>query len=144
MNIAEIIQNVATAGAVILGIVYIIGGLIVNLNLTRRGVVEYQILKVKYLAVGIIFLLHFLGVILFTFLPVAWIASLSADTFIVQTLSIPSILAALALLYVWSHYAPNTKSFVGTWRFWFLISTVAMLFPYSYCSTKRLLPIKVW
>ncbi|HLO31617.1 MAG TPA: hypothetical protein VK249_20865, partial [Anaerolineales bacterium] len=99
MNIAEIIQNVATVGAVILGIVYIIGGLIVNLNLTRRGVVEYQILKVKYLAVGMIFLVHFLGIVLFTIIPSALIASLSADDVIVQTLSIPSILAALALLY---------------------------------------------
>ena len=51
MNIGEIIQNIATGGAALLGLIYIIGGLIVNLNLTRRGIVEYQILKVKYLAV---------------------------------------------------------------------------------------------
>jgi len=37
MNIGEIIQNVATGSAVVLGITYIVGGLIVNLNLARRG-----------------------------------------------------------------------------------------------------------
>ena len=70
MNIGEIIQNLATGGAVVLGIIYIIGGLIVNLNLTRRGIVEYQILKVKYLAVGMIFMFQFFGVIVI-FVPSA-------------------------------------------------------------------------
>jgi len=52
----QLFQNIATVSALVVGITYIIGGLIVNLNLTRRGLVEYQILKVKYLVVGIIFL----------------------------------------------------------------------------------------
>jgi hypothetical protein len=66
MKIGEIIQNIATGGAALLGITYVVGGLIVNLNLARRGLVEYQILKVKYLPVGFIFLFQFMGVVLFT------------------------------------------------------------------------------
>ena len=37
MNINEIIQNVATGGAVVLGVIYVVGGLIVDLNLTGAG-----------------------------------------------------------------------------------------------------------
>ena len=69
MTVADIIQNVATGSVVIIGITYIIGGLIVNLNLARRGLVEYQVLKVKYLVVGIIFLLQLTGVLMFTCIP---------------------------------------------------------------------------
>lgn len=133
MNIGDIIQNVATSSAVGLGIIYIIGGLIVNLNLTRRGIVEYQVLKVKYLVVGMIFMFQFFGVVIFTFIPVILIFSYSYNTITVQiinqTTSIVSILAALALLVVWSRYPPNTKSFVGKWWFWFVLSVVAAFYP---------------
>src|SRR6185436_6743107 len=114
MSTYDIIQNIATGGAALLGLTYIIGALIVNLNLTRRGVVEYQILKVKFLAVGLIFLLQFSVVVLFTAVPVVLLGSYSenpdATLRIVQALSIPSILAALILLYIWSRYPPNTQA----------------------------------
>jgi hypothetical protein len=133
MNIGEIIQNIATGGAVLLGITYVVGGLIVNLNLTRRGVVEYQILKVKFLVVGIIFLLHFSGVVIFAFVLIVLLGSLALDPAVnvlfIRTLSIPSILSALALLYVWSRYSPDTRAPVGRWSFWFLLSSLATVFP---------------
>jgi len=138
MNIGDIIQNIATGGAVFLGIVYILGGLIVNLNLSRRGIVEYQILKVKYLAVGIIFMFHFLGALMFTIVPVVLFSLLTENPFSIEFLVVPSILAALMLLYVWSRYPPNTKSFMGTWGFWFICSAVAMLYP-SYVILRQIL-----
>jgi hypothetical protein len=145
MTIGELIQNIATGGAVLLGITYVIGGLIVNLNLTRRGVVEYQILKVKYLAVGVIFILHFLGVVLFTFIPVVLIATFAGNAAVIQTvsqiLSVPSILAALTLLYVWTRFPPNTKSPVGRWWFWFVLSVVATLYPLFVLLHQVLIPI---
>jgi hypothetical protein len=145
MNIGEIFQNIATGGAVLLGITYVIGGLIVNLNLTRRGVVEYQILKVKYLAVGIIFILHFLGVVLFTFIPVVLIATFAGNAAAIQAvsqiLSVPSILAALTLLYVWTRFPPNTKSLVGKWWFWFVFSAAATLFPLFVLLHQAFFPI---
>jgi len=133
MNIGDIIQNVATSSAVGLGFIYIIGGLIVNLNLTRRGIVEYQVLKVKYLVVGMIFMFQFFGVVIFTFIPAILIFSYTYNTITVQIInqiaSVLSILAALALLVVWSRYPPNTKSLVGKWWFWFVLSVLAMFYP---------------
>ena len=38
MTLGDLIQNIAAGSAVFLGITYVIGGLIVNLNLSRRGV----------------------------------------------------------------------------------------------------------
>ena len=145
MNIAELIQNLATGGAVVLGVVYILGGLIVNLNLARRGVVEYQVLKVKYLAVGIIFMFHFLGVVIFTFIPVVLLVVSAGNASAIQTisqiLSFPSILAALGLLYVWSRYPSNTQSFVGKWWFWFALSVLATLYPLFVILHQAFLPI---
>jgi len=133
MNIGEIIQNIATGGAAILGVIYILGGLIVNLNLTRRGIVEYQVLKIKYLAVGMIFMFQFFGVVLFTLIPImiflGFLYSRDAAQLISKFASILSILAALTLLLVWSRYPPNTRSVVGRWRFWFAVSVVALLHP---------------
>lgn len=146
MNIAEIIQNIATGGAALLGITYVIGGLIVNLNLTRRGVVEYQILKVKFLVVGLIFLLHYSGAVIFAFVLVALLASLALDpavnVLLVRTLSIPSILGALGLLYVWSRYPPDTQASVGRWRFWFLMSSLATVFPLYVLLHQVFLPAR--
>src|SRR5215510_2251425 len=129
MNIGELIQNIATGGAAILGATYILGGLIVNLNLTRRGLVEYQILKVKYLAVGFIFLFQFTGVALFASIWAVLLMSLANNILLAQGLNLLSLLGALGLFLVWSRYPPNTKSFVGTWEFWFVLSVVALLFP---------------
>jgi hypothetical protein len=129
MSIGQIIQNVATGSAVFLGITYIIGGAIVNLNLTRRGIVEYQILKVKYLAVGMIFLFHFIGVVALASVPALIIFVYTRDLFLIQIISIFSMLGALVLLYVWSRYPPNTKSIVGKWRFWAALASVTLLFP---------------
>lgn len=129
MTLGDIIQNIAAGGAVFLGITYVIGGLIVNLNLSRRGVVEYQVLKVKYLAVGIIFLFHFLGVVLVTSVPAFVIFVYVRNFLLIQLTSIISVLGPLALLYVWSRYAPNTKSPVGTWWFWAGQSILGMLYP---------------
>jgi hypothetical protein len=146
MSMGEFLSNIATGGAVFIGIVYIIGGMIVNLNLTRRGVVEYQILKVKFLAVGLIFLLHFLGVVLFAAIPVVLIATFAIDpteegALLVQALSIPSIVAAFILLFVWSLNSPSTSSFVAHWWFWFLLSVTATVFPLYVLLHQMLVPV---
>ena len=129
MTLGDLIQNIATGSAVFLGITYVIGGLIVNLNLSRRGVVEYQVLKVKYLAVGMIFLFHFIGVVAFTSVPAFLIFLYVRDFFLIQLTSIISVLGSLVLLYVWSRYPPNTKSRKGTWWFWAGQSILSILYP---------------
>jgi len=141
MNIGEIIQNTATGGAVILGVIYVFGGLIVNLNLTRRGIVEYQILQVKYLAVGLIFLFQFLGVALSAMIPVTLLFLFSYNLLTIRLTSVVSILAALTLLRVWSRYPPNTTSFMGRWPFWFGMSVLTLLYPMFVLLSQTLLPI---
>lgn len=129
MTLGELIQNIAAAGAIFLGITYVLGGLIVNLNLSRRGVVEYQVLKVKYLAVGIIFLMHFFGAALLTSIPAFLIFLYVRDFLLIQLTSILSVFGCVVLLYIWSRYPPNTKSFAGTLWFWIGQSVLANLYP---------------
>jgi len=129
MTLGEIIQNIAAGSAVFLGITYVIGGLIVNLNLSRRGVVEYQVLKVKYLAVGMIFLMHFIGAALLTSIPAFLIFLYVRDFLLIQLTSILSVSGCVVLLYVWARYPPNTKSFTGRLWFWIGQSVLANLYP---------------
>lgn len=129
MSVAEILQNVATGSVVFIGITYILGGLIVNLNLARRGLVEYQVLKVKYLAVGIIFLLQFTGVLMVSSILAFLLLPQSHDILIVQGLNLISVLASLGLLHVWTLHRSNTLSFLRLWRSRFMLSVAAMVFP---------------
>jgi len=111
MNLGEIIQYIATGSAVVLGLTYIVGGLIVNLSLARRGVVEFEILKTKYLVVGIVFLLHVVGVFTFAALPAfALLLPSLASELLTQAINLISMLAAGSLLVIWARYPSNTKS----------------------------------
>jgi hypothetical protein len=136
----QIIQTVATGSAVLLGITYIIGGLIVNLNLARRGVVEYQILKVKYLVVGLIFLLQSIGVFGFAALPAFALLLLVNSVLGYQVVNVISMLAAIGLLVVWSRYPSNTKSFFVDWKFWFACSAIGAVFPMMVLISQLLVP----
>jgi hypothetical protein len=134
MNLSELIQNIATSGAILLAVTYIVGGLIVNLNLTRRGLVEYQVLKVKYLVVGIVFLFQSVGVFVFAGLPAFALLVLSVSVEVgnlwwFQVVNVISMLAAILLLAVWSRYSANAKSFVIQWPFWFAASAIGAIFP---------------
>ncbi|MCL4271842.1 MAG: hypothetical protein KJZ72_19950, partial [Anaerolineales bacterium] len=91
MNISDLIQNIATASAVLLGVTYIIGGLIVNLNLARRGVTEFEILKTKYLVVGLVFLLHSIGVFLLAALPAFFLLLLANHLIALQLINLVSM-----------------------------------------------------
>lgn len=129
MNIGELIQNVATGGAVLLGLTYVVGGLIVNLNLTRRGVIEFEILKTKYLVVGLVFLLHTIGVFTFAILPGMAILWLTTNSIVLQVVNLVSMLSASSLLVIWARYPSNTKSKLGEWWFWFVASSIGAIFP---------------
>jgi hypothetical protein len=141
VNLIDIIQNIATISAVVLGLTYIIGGLIVNLNLARRGLVEYQILKVKYLAVGVIFLLQSIGVFLFACLPAFLIAvALVSNVYIYELINILSMLAGISLLIAWARLSTYSQSYYKTWSFWFIASTIGYIFPALMIFRKLLIP----
>ncbi|MBN2502696.1 MAG: hypothetical protein JXB38_18095 [Anaerolineales bacterium] len=125
----QVIQAVASASAVILGITYIIGGLVVNLNLARRGITEYQILKVKYLVVGIIYLLYAAGIIVLAMVPAFFLVQYINHRMFPQVLNILSIGASVFLLYLWSKPPKNSDSFLVRWWFWVAAGTVTMIFP---------------
>ena len=144
MNLNNLIQNVATGSAVILGLTYIVGGLIVNLNLTRRGLVEYQILKVKYLVVGIIFLLQAVGVFAFGGLPAFGLLLWANNIVFLQIVNLISMVAAIALLVVWSRYSASSKSFLIQWRFWFIASAIGAVFPMLVLWRQLLVPNTEW
>ena len=129
MNIGEIIQNVATGSAVVLGITYIVGGLIVNLNLARRGIVEFQIVKVKYLVAGLIFILQSLGCIILAVVLGVVVVVYEVPSVWLQGINIVSLLAALSLFVAWARLPSNSVSFFAGWRYWVIASVIGAAFP---------------
>ena len=106
-----------------------IGGLIVNLNLTRRGVVEFQILKVKYLVVGLVFLLHSIGVFAFATLPAFGLLYFSNHIILMQFINLFSMLSAISLILIWARMASGSRSLLTTWTYWFIASAIGASFP---------------
>ena len=137
----DILQTVFSGSALVLGFTYIIGGLIVNLNLTRRGITEYQILKVKYLVVGLIFLLQSIGVFAFAAIPAFFLLAVADNRLAVQLLNIISMLAASSLIVIWAKVPKDTTSILSQWRFWFLISAVGAVFPMMILIRQVLVPM---
>jgi hypothetical protein len=136
----EAIQSFAAIGAIALGIIYLVGGLIVNLNLARRGLVEYQILKIKYLVVGLIFFLQSLGIFMLASLPAFALLFWANDILFTQIVNIVSMLAALGLLLIWSRFPSDSPSFFCDWRFWVFSSAIGAVFPMMVFMSQLLVP----
>jgi hypothetical protein len=131
----ETLQLLTSGTALVLGIAYVVGGLIVSFHLSQYGVSDYQILRVKYLVVGLVFLtstlLLLLVSVLLTFAlmlvinPIYW-----AVTWL---LSIPIIILLLVLasvemkaqrsrsMMVWAMPLYGVLSF-GAW--WFSLTAI--------------------
>jgi hypothetical protein len=136
----NILQTIFSGSALVLGFTYIVGGLIVNLNLTRRGITEYQILKVKYLVVGLIFLLQSIGIFALAAIPAFFLLAVANNRLIVQLLNIVSMLAAGSLIVIWAKVPKDTTLIFGKWRFWFLTSTLGTVFPMMILIRQVLVP----
>lgn len=138
----QFIQNIATGGAIFVSITYIIGGLIVNLNLARRGLVEYQILKVKYLVVGIIFLLQAIGVFTFAAIPgLALTLAQFESIYVLEVINIISMLASLSLLLAWARLRAGASSIFTGWTYWFLASSIGAIFPVMILLRQLIFPL---
>lgn len=130
MTIAAILETLVGASALIVGAIYVIGGLIVNLHLANYGVTEYQILRVKYFVVGITFVTNAIAILFLAFIPGFLILTL--DFYVQQLFLIASVLASLLLLWVWGKPATSgRRSLLFTWRFWVLTGAVASIYPIS-------------
>jgi hypothetical protein len=92
-----------TAGA---AIIYILGGFIVNLYLTQYGIVEYQVLQIKFLAVGLMFLAVDLFINLFSYfialligISITTSAEASREILLNLLICIPSLIFASQLFF---------------------------------------------
>lgn len=122
----QIFQLLAGSAGAALGFTYVVGGLIVNTHLSRYGVTEYQILRAKYLAVGLVYLLN----ITVNLIPAAIIALLliSLGQLATQLAGIAALLAAGWLLKLWSQRKIR-RPFFSSWRLWVFLSVVSLVFP---------------
>ena len=117
----ETLQSLAGLVGIGLGLTYIVGGLIVSLHLARYGINEYQIVRVKYLVVGLVYLLNVLVTLILVALPAL---SLAGSTLMVmQAIALASLGASLALLILWA------RALDGRWRYWVILGVLALLFP---------------
>src|SRR5438105_4060432 len=56
------IQSIAAVAGFLVGVAYVIGGLIVNIHLSRYGITEYGILRISYLVVGLVYFVSFAAI----------------------------------------------------------------------------------
>jgi hypothetical protein len=99
----QTIQTITSAAALLIGTAYVFGGLIVNIYLSQYGVTEYQILRIKYLVVGLVFLFYVSVVVVICavalLIIVATIPSILVQYFWLTF--VISLIASLALLRLW-------------------------------------------
>ncbi|HLY29079.1 MAG TPA: hypothetical protein VKQ72_22225 [Aggregatilineales bacterium] len=110
---AQVLQNITTIGALILGSAYVVGGLIVNLHLARYGITEYQVLRVKYLVVGLIYLVTTLIVMVCSAILTTIFLVISATPSSTLGLGAFSLLACLALFGLWAF---EKRGWNSRWR----------------------------
>lgn len=128
MDITRVIGIFINVAGLVLGVTYVIGGLIVNLHLSRYGVTEYQILRVKYLVVGLTYLTNFIAILFLATIPAFFVATTSP--LIQQAFLIASLLASVWLLWLWGKSASTDKrAMLFSWRFWVAVGTVSSVYP---------------
>jgi hypothetical protein len=131
---SDTIQLITSVGALLLGAAYVIGGLIVNLHLSRYGVTEYQVLRVKYLVVGLIYLASFVATI-----PLSWLIlvlfSLFAPVVATTDILIAFSLIAVILLGLLGIYRSKSRTlqssrFIGIgWTVFALLTALSLDYP---------------
>ncbi len=143
----QALQNITTIGALILGSAYVIGGLIVNLHLARYGITEYQVLRVKYLVVGLIFLVTVVFLVMLSaavdFILLALVATtLNQLTF---ASSLVSLLGCIGLFGFWlrerSVRQKRWVSKLGWLPIFWVFSGIAYLFPSEVMIRQSLLSL---
>jgi hypothetical protein len=138
MTIAAILETLVGASALLVGVIYIVGGLIVNLHLANYGVTEYQILRVKYFVVGITFVTNAIAILFLASIPGFLILTL--DFYVQQLFLIASLSASVLLLWVWAKPVESERRFLFTWRFWILAGSVASVYPLSVAIRMMIVP----
>jgi len=122
------VQSIIGAVGFFVGVIYIVGGLIVNLHLSQFGITEYQILRIKYLVVGLTYLTNFGALLLLAALP-ALVLTIAAPL-IQQAALVLSLLASVALLWLWGRSSAKSRQAVfRSWISWLVVGTLSSIFP---------------
>jgi hypothetical protein len=124
----QVIKDLAGLIGLIVAVTYVIGGLIVNIYLSRYGVIDYQILKAKYLAVGLVYSTNVLAVFALSAIPAVFL--LESDFLTYQGLFLLSTLSSMLLLWLWamSIRSPRWQR-LRSWVLWIALGAVSALFP---------------
>lgn len=119
------IQSIVGVAGLAIGITYVAGGMIVSLHLSRYGVTDYQIVRVKYLVVGLTYLITAISILVLSGIPAFFLAA--SSQWIHQSLFILSLLVSLGLLWLWSR--PVGRVIPWSWRLWVAAGALATIFP---------------
>lgn len=126
MNISTLVSTLLSTTGLLLGITYIVGGVIVNLHLSRFGITQYQVIRVKYLAVGLTYLTNFIAILLLSAIPAIFLLTL--PFLLQQIFMVISLLASVSLLWLWGTQS-RFKPFFYSWRFWVILGALSSIFP---------------
>lgn len=126
MDIAKILQVLIGISGLALGATYVVGGLIVNLHISRYGITQYQVLRIKYLVVGLTYFTNFIAVLLLAAIPAIFVVA--SSLLLQQVFLIASLLASVGLLWLWGKSTPS-KSFLFSWRLWVIAGAISSIFP---------------
>jgi hypothetical protein len=144
----DTIQLVTSVAALILGIAYIIGGLIVNIHLSAYGVTEYQILRIKYLVVGLVYLVNCIilivaaGLISIVLMSVSVVGGIAVGESIQVYFNVIfsiSFFSSLALLFIWIFDKTIVRRkwlFLKSWWTYIILTIIALIFPLSLISIQ--------
>jgi hypothetical protein len=146
--LSDAVQVITSIAAVILGIGYVVGGLIVNIHLSAYGVTEYQVVRVKYLVVGLIYLANFITLLLATgmisvaLMSVIIISSAAGGESVYNyfyVLFAISFISALSLVFIWIFDKTISKRkwlFLKSWWTYVVLSILSLMFPLSLISIQ--------
>lgn len=127
--LGDTLQLITSIAALLLGAAYVFGGLVVNLHLARYGVIEYQVLRIKYLVVGLVFMANFVAVLVGASVATLVALSLSPSTGLTAYL-VMSLLAAILLIGLWAlEKRFRKRNLVLNWVIFWVLSTLALLHP---------------
>lgn len=126
MDIAKLVELLISLAGLALGATYVVGGLIVNLHLSHYGVTQYQVLRVKYLVVGLTYFTNFIAILFLAAIPAVFVAA--SSPLVQQGFLVVSLLASVALLWLWAKPA-RPRAFIFSWRFWVLVAALSSIAP---------------
>ncbi|MGB8646494.1 MAG: hypothetical protein WCF84_14745 [Anaerolineae bacterium] len=122
----EFLQFLISTFGVALALLYVIGGLVVNLYLSRYGLTEYQIVRVKYLAVGLTFFLNYVAILLLAGVIGFLVAPL--DFYLLQGAMLFSVLVSVVLLWLWTRHGVWMRGRTALVA-WVILSASTSVFP---------------